>query len=299
MSKEIQKVLSWMVIGIGLSSPFPGGSADSIGDEKPVSSDAATMDTVGEIETSSVLSEEEKKIIDLRFGSFLGGEGEYNDEELNKRVFCSYNAYTKADLGLFDMEGSSFSIQGILLGNFNIDNRVFVAIGVKDRNKERKIVISEWPVKERIKAYSNIEVREMIGGSSSASFESKKLGSVEEASLFLDSKIGDVLAFGFYNLGDRNAFINKYQGKVSEEKMNFFLDYVVPRGDINMNLASGVLIPSIKEVKMLPYQVDFIKSLKKKDLVGVSNYGETFKLINDNFESFPLLGNITYNKYLH
>lgn len=294
----IKEITSWVMVGLGLSSPIAGQANENINREI-LNNNSDCIDTARGIETSGALSKEEQQLIDIRFRNFLNGEGGYSDEELNKRVFCSYNPSTKADLGLFDMEGSSFSIQGILLGNFNIDNRVFVAIGVKDRNKERKVVISEWLVKERIKAYSNIEVREMVGGSSSASYEPKKLDSIEEASLFLNDKIGDVLAFGFYNLGGKDEFINKYKGKVSEEKMNFFLDYVVPKGGINMDLVSGVLIPSIKDVKMLPYQTDFIKSLKKKDLVGVSNYGETFKLINDNIENFPLLFNITYNKYLH
>jgi len=243
--------------------------------------------------------EESDQATDLRFLSFLEGQGNYSEEALGSRLFYFFNAYAKADLGFCGLnDKNSIRVQGILLGHFYMDDMDYLAIGVKNRNKQRTISIIEWPLNQEIIAYSSVLVLDMIGGGSSSSFGGFYLANRAEVISFIEDKMGDVIVFSLSNHSDEKKFRKEFGDKLSESKINFYIKYVIPKWKNNRRFVSGLLMPTSK-VRLFPDERKFVNSLRRTELIGVSNCSEAIAFIGNNSDQTPALRMILYNKYVH
>jgi hypothetical protein len=301
MNKEIQRVLSLMMVGVGLSSPISSKSAEqAIDGDKTHVSGVGISDTTRGVETSDVLSEAEKKIIDIRFKSFLEGEGKYNESELEKSMFYYYNPRSKADLGFCGLNGIETVVQGMLLGHFSQDNKEYLAVGVKNKENKRVISLVEFPVKETMKAYGDVVVVEMVGGASSTSYAIKSLATIDDVNLFLEEKTDQVVLFNLFNVTKEDLESREFKA-LDAKKSGFYLDFVFPRIDSNSEFISGLLMPQDDALKaMRESEQDYIGNIKgNEEMVVVENYSDVKTVLDGHSGKLPLLSYVTYNKYIH
>lgn len=237
--------------------------------------------------------QKEIKIVDQRFDEFLNGKGIYSDEKLKDKMYYSY-VKGEVDLGLCGMRDNKrdYVVQGVLLGQFEYEKKNFVAIGVKNKEKEREVVLAQWLVEEKIAAYSitGAMTEELDKKPNSYNYTIKKLFSNNEAISFLENKLEDVVIFCFNN-GDY-----KVQDDTNDKIRNYYSEYVVPRRDTNINFVSGLFM-NLDSRRFQLTIVRFEDTLDKNEEYKVINYSDVMnKLNNKPDHEFPLLNYIGYRK---
>lgn len=295
----IKELVSGIMVGVGFWSPIAGQANENISNKK-LDNSLGNVDTTKGVETSDTLSKEYRQLIDLRFRNFLNGEGGYSDEELEKRMFYFYNPTSKADLGFCGVNGIETVTQGVLLGHFFQNDKDYLAVGIKDKDKKNIITLVEFAVNETLKAYSDVAVIEMVGGSSSTSHTVKSLTSREEVDSFIDEKMGDVVLFNYFDITDQDLKSSGFKA-LDEVKTKFYLETVVPRIDGNTEFIAGLLMPTKDDLKgMRPDDVRYIQNLSKSGHIeSVSSCSDVKSLLNNKAESLPLLSYIAYNVFIH
>lgn len=234
---------------------------------------------------------EEERIIDARFKSFLEGEGEFSDESLKGKMYYSYIKDDKSDLGFCGVtrNGQILVVQGLFLGHFELGNDNFVAMGVKNSQRERKIVLVDWPINKIIEVYNSVAVLSSKKTKNSDINVINEYKTENELFSFLDSELlNRVVLFNFYNLD--SSILNKdYDKKI----LDYISEYVLPRRDINNSFVSGLLKTGD------PYKFNlrgelFSGFLEINHCEEVSSYFDVKNQGINNFCVFPLIDSIQY-----
>lgn len=289
MNKEIQRLFSLAMIGVGLFSPVSGESAGSSDIEKLDNSDTGKNDTARGVETSRTLGEEEKRIIDMRFQSFLeGGEG-YEDGELINQSYVKVLGYER-DLGYIRYNGLSVDVQGVFLGLFDFQDKDFLAVGIKDAKGVRRITPIEWSIDEKIKVFSTVNINVVSGGSQS--FE--RFDNKNDLLSLVNGRIGEVMSFGLYNVGEGDLANERYKN-YSDQAIDFLVTMAIPRKEINLEYIAGLQSPP-KE-KLSVEENIFLRSLRTKlEIADIRSCQEFYDTIENNQE-IPLLTGLTYRRF--
>lgn len=289
MNKEIQKLFSLAIVGVGLLSPVSGESAENSDIGKVDNNDTGKNDTVRGIEISRTLSEEEKKIINMRFQSFLEGREGYEDSELINQSYVKVLGYER-DLGYIKYNGLSVDVQGVLLGLFDFQDKYFLAVGIKDAKGVRRITPIEWLIDEKIKVFSTVNVNVVSG--SKESFE--RFDNKNDLISMVNGIIGGVISFDLYNVGKGDLSNERYKN-YSDQAIDFLVTMAIPRKEINLKYIAGLQSPP-KE-KLSVEESTFLKSLRtKSEMADIRSCQEFYDTIENNQE-IPLMVGLTYRRF--
>lgn len=238
-----------------------------------------------------LLGSEEEKIIDARFKNFLNGEGEFSDEKLKDIMFYSY-IKGDIDLGLCGVTKNmeALIVQGVLLGHFGFEDNNFLAMGVKNNENKKEIVLVEWLMDEMIDVYSFVPVLNLENGKTFQKFSMDIFSKKSDLISFLDVKLlNNVVLFHFYNF-DSNILNEKYD---NEKIPEYLSKQVIPKRDININLVSELF------VNLDSRRFDLGEARLKEPFVNDQNDSVTSlndirnKLAN-NSDDFSLIATIQY-----
>jgi hypothetical protein len=291
MSKEIQRLASIVMIGIGLSSPISGQSSENIVN-KNLSNSPNNIDTTREIETSGTLSKEEQQLINVRIKNFLDKEGDYDDKNIINSSLYSLGNY-KRDLGYCGLSLYSVILQGVLVGHVEFDNRDFVLVGTKNSSGKKIVTLVEWQIDKEIEAKSWVGSAIMVGGGSSTSYTSEFLNSKEEVVSLLNNNMGDMVLFNLYKIEEKQTNDETFKG-LDGRSYKYFLEEVVPKTVITNHFVSGLCFPPKKE--LTEEDNKYRKSLGKGgDIVNFASYSEVMEFLKTNKE-VPIVASITHRK---
>lgn len=236
-----------------------------------------------------LLGSEEEKIIDARFKSFLEGTGEFSDKKLRDKMFYSF-VKGEVDLGLCGLtnNGVNYVVQGVLLGYFQSENKLFVAIGAKNKENEREIVLTQLLVKEQVDAYSFAMTDRVVVGQNSVSHKNEYLYSNDDVISFIEGKLGSVVLFNFIN----SAY--KLSSSIDKKIHDYYSKYVLPRGDVNINYLSNLFVNlDSKSLSLRETSLSNVGVIDQE--LNVVNYSDVMdKLAKKSEDKFPLLDYISY-----
>lgn len=246
------------------------------------------VEVLNKPETVLVDAEKEKEI-NQRFSDSFNGEGEYSDEKIIEKSFDATLGY-KRDLGFIGKSDYGVSVQAILLATFDFEGKFFLAIMVKDKKNERKATLVEYPLNEKMKAFSAINVDCITGGR----HDNEIFKSEEEFVSFLEGELGKMIEVRFYDLDEKDLGSDMYKGS-SDEAVDFYLQTVTPRQKTNIDYVAGLLVPP--NDKLSVEEEKFVNSLKRGLVVdGVENYKEAIETLKSK-KDFPLMSGLSYRKF--
>jgi hypothetical protein len=285
---NLKKFIARTLVGISLMSPMVGQGKDVGESTINDGNNVRITDIVGGVETSHLINKEEERIVNKRFEDFLYGKGIYGDKKLKNQMFYSYLKKAESDLGFLGADNGVLIVQGVFLGHFESKDRNFVAIGIKNKESEREILLAEWLVDKMIDVYSFVPIRSEEISRDSRSHGTESFTSENDLLSFLDSNLLDrVVLFHFYNMGKTQR---NYDNKKIPDYLN---NYVAPKQNTNYQFTSQLLR------QPNPYQlgltgVGLVKSSENYENIGVVHLTDVAEKLSDNSNDFPLMAYIQY-----
>jgi len=230
---RFKKTAAGLLAGINMMIPS-GGLASS---KETTSEDLKPSTSVSDVVIKENKSEELEKLeemeVNQRFSDFLNGEGEYSDEKIKRKMM--YRDNKLVDLGLYGTAlGYSCMVQGVLLHCQGGDESQYLALGVKDRVGERKIVTVKWP-SELLSEVGLLRVGVKDGNMEKDLY----FDSEEEAVKHLMGLTGEVFRF---------SFVCDHITEAVDEKYSDYKAYLESTIPINNDFLSGLLFPDKKDL---------------------------------------------------
>lgn len=108
------------------------------------------------------LNPEDIENANQRFADFLNSEGDFSDEKIKREVYIFFNDKDR-DLGYIVAYEDIILLQGILLYNEQFPNGQMLAVGIKDRGGERKIVVFKYTTQYYVDCGTGLFVVETHG----------------------------------------------------------------------------------------------------------------------------------------
>lgn len=237
------------------------------------------VEVVNRTEVISVETEEEKEV-NQRFSDFLNEIGDYKETKINNKLTRRDGHFR--DLGFYAAQSDYVGeIQAILLDSIDGEVSQYLALGVKDKKGERKIVVVEVPIEKVLEA-RRFTVSFRSGNVSTISFFDTK----EEIRELFKEKIGkSVLASFVYN--DVNEI---YSG----EKISNYVKYLESNKLINLSFLAGLLFPDKKT--LFSEDIDLLKKIKgvNPQMNTITNLSGLLEIIENN-KVCPVTATLEYN----
>ena len=285
--KSIKRTVAGFLAGINMMVPGVGTAASEKPAPEEIKSPAGVSDVlIGETEKGELEKLEEIEV-NRRFSEFLNGEGEYSDKELRK-IFYTLHSGASVDLGFLEAYGTQCLIQSVVLFNKNVEGNEFLAMGIKNKQGERKITVINWPTGKFFEVVPKIYIWKTIGSGS----ERFELCNKEEVSSFLSESFNRMYCFDFfYEDGDDNRPL--FNG---EQLTNLYNSIYLPKISVNREFLADIYVPMKKKDigdvgrKML----DSLKN-KRSKLLEIDSYQEFLEAIN-NESIIPVPFSIEYKE---
>ncbi len=259
--------------------------ASTSSDKSEVSNyDAKATNNYAGLETGQTISEEERESIDRRFLSFQNGEGEFSDEKL-KRNDDNYIDVNVNDLGKCYIETFSglgcLLVQGVLLGHFEFGDKNYIAIGIKNKDRNREIVLAQWLVDEFKEVYSYMRINSVYLTKTSRRYSRVDFASERELLDFLDSKLlNQVVVISFPRV--KSGMIrDDYENK---KIVPYYREFIIPKYETNVNFASKFEL-SISRSSNIP--------ITNQD-VSITNYSDLLYQVTNYQKGIPLMDNLIF-----
>lgn len=287
MAKQLIKFFVLIFVMISILMSISSASSTNPDKGEVSNNDVRATDNFVEIETNQPLSKEERESIDKRFLSFLNAEGAFSDKAIKKNA-ANYIDTRINDLGrcIVGVFSSGFQVQGILLGCFKFTSNNYVAIGVKNKDGNREIVLAQWLINEMIDVYSSAITISFYVTKNSRHYRNVGFTSESELLTFINRTfLNQVVIFNFYR-------INSEQVKDNYENIKhapFLRDYVVPKYETNVKFASNLMFASAKKGSTPP------PTTINSD-AGIRNFADVIYRVNNYQNDIPLLNVIMYRK---
>lgn len=290
-----------------LSGPMAGMSLENKPENENLKNGTKVEVDVGSPQIE-ILETEEEKEMNLRFEQFLAGEGEYSDKNLDGKKFFSLISDSetlnyKPDLGFYDYKGSKisdnyFKFQGVLLGSVGFGGSEILAVGIKDRNGKRKVTLMELNIDEKYKAYGNLWVRSVKGDTRNQEYGLDRFEGTEQMRSFVNSREGEILLFTMSVCNYKDQRLVSYLKKMGDNFLNYDMDYIAPRVELNWRLAAAIGVPPKKILEKDVGGNSFIKLADNKysgsKLISVESYADVLETINEGIENLPLVVSLAY-----
>lgn len=239
-----------------------------------------------------LVSQKEREEVDKRFTEFLSGEGEYSDEALERKLFRKDRFL---DLGFMDASANLtiVNIQSVLLFHKNVNGEEILAVGIKNREEERKITVVSWPVKDLMSISPSSAAIMAETNKSNSYLNIDKFTDEIELGLALDEKLGTVLNFSMD--GNPEKYTEPVNDKTARAYEIKYRGLFSDKTDVNRQFLASIWRAPTKELSFEAR--DFFKSLRvKESLFSISSYDEFMNIANDSDQSLPFVGVVYYQK---
>lgn len=221
----------------------------------------------------NLIEQQEIEVVNQRFADFLAGEGDYTEKVIERKLM--YRNNKRRDLGLYGTAfGDTYMVQAIFLHHEDADKSQCLALGIKDKNGERKIVLAEWPTKLLLE----VDLLR-IGIRSGNTLKGLYFDTEEEALKHLSELTGKLFSFSFMC----NISSDIPPGEYYLNYKNY-LDSSIPN---NNNLLANLLLPDKKDLNLDDKKiVDQVKNVKTS-IVKISDLSEMLENIKSE-RKFPV-----------
>lgn len=235
-------------------------------------------ETTSNVEMTEKSPEEEKEV-NQRFSDFLNGVGDFEENKIKGKTIIENGFFT--DLGFYHVKGEfpDFHVQSIMLHHIGGETAEYLALGIKNKEGERKIVAVEWPTKLTMEAAGYIVIGTSVGGSclTDQRFETKD----DTVNFLNENNWTGKMIVGTFTYDD-------YNENYSDENIIKYFEYVETRISISLDFVAGLLLP--EKVKLNSADKDFLKKIKnqKTTLKGITSLSEMKEIIRDS-EKCPIM----------
>ena len=285
MGKDIKKTVAGFLAGINMMIPGIGAAASEEPTPEEIKSPAGVSDVlIGETEKGGLEKLEEMEV-NRRFSEFLNGEGEYSDDNLQRKLF---RGGAVASLGFHVSDLSTlFRFQSVLLFHKNVGGREILTVGVKDRNGDRKITMVDWPVEKFSEMNFDSTVFFAISDQGMTKVEAIRFNDEESLGLVLDRLVGSILSMRIDSDPEKLTVTSKNPNYLRLYKL-----YFSNKKENNRNFLAGIWWPEIRKLDIKGIELyDTLK--KKRKLLTFNSYEDVINKMNGDMADLPFIHNFS------